>query len=142
VIGVDTNLLVALAIADHPRHSSAYAECEKLLQGWEKFALSSSIVAEFLHTVTDQRRFQPPHAMPSAIAWFREWSLRCEPTWLHETKFSIDLWLRWMDQYRLGRKRILDTRYAALLHSNNVKRLVTNNPDDFRIFGVFEIVTF
>ena len=37
---------------------------------------------------------------------------------------------------------ILDTQYAALLHTHGVKRLFTNNADDFRVFGVFELVMF
>ncbi len=45
-------------------------------------------------------------------------------------------------EFRLGRKRILDTQYAALLHTQNVRRWLTNNADDFRVFGVFELVTF
>jgi hypothetical protein len=47
-----------------------------------------------------------------------------------------------MVEFQLGRKRILDTQYAALLHAHGVRRLLTNNPDDFRVFGVFEIVMF
>ena len=47
-----------------------------------------------------------------------------------------------MIDFQLGRKRILDTQYAALLHTHGVRRLLTNNPDDFPVFNVFEIVTF
>ena len=53
----------------------------------------------------------------------------------------LDDWY-WMVQFRLGRKRILDTQYAALLHLHQISRLLTNNPDDFRLFGVFEIIGF
>ncbi len=40
----------------------------------------------------------------------------------------------------LGRKRILDTQLAATLHRHGVRRLLTSNPDDFRVFGVFELI--
>jgi hypothetical protein len=46
-----------------------------------------------------------------------------------------------MRQFNLGRKRILDTHLAAILHTNGVRRLLTSNPADFKIFGVLEIVT-
>jgi hypothetical protein len=62
--------------------------------------------------------------------------------WLKPNETSIQLWLTWMTEFRLGRKRILDTQYAALLHSHQAKRLITKNGDDFHIFGVFEIVPF
>lgn len=49
--------------------------------------------------------------------------------------------LRWMRQFDLGRKRILDTELAAVFHVAGVRRLFTSNPSDFAVFGVFEIVT-
>jgi hypothetical protein len=29
---------------------------------------------------------------------------------------------------------------AATLHRHGVRRLLTSNPDDFRVFGVFELI--
>jgi len=41
----------------------------------------------------------------------------------------------------LGRKRILDTHLAAILHTRGVRRLLTSNPADFTVFRVLETVT-
>jgi len=49
--------------------------------------------------------------------------------------------LRWMRQFNLGRKRILDTHLAAVLHGAGVRRLLTANPADFAVFGALETVT-
>jgi hypothetical protein len=46
-----------------------------------------------------------------------------------------------MRQFNLGRKRILDTHLAAILHTSGVRRLLTSNPADFAVFGVLETVT-
>jgi hypothetical protein len=46
-----------------------------------------------------------------------------------------------MRQYNLGRKCILDTQLAAILHTSGVRRLLTSNPSDFKVFGVLETVT-
>jgi len=48
--------------------------------------------------------------------------------------------LRWMRQFNLGRKRILDTHLAAVLHTAGVHRLLTSNPADFTLFGVLDTV--
>lgn len=56
------------------------------------------------------------------------------PECLHQT-------LRWMRHFNLGRKRILDTHLAAVLHTAGVRRLLTSNPADFAVFGVLETVT-
>jgi hypothetical protein len=50
------------------------------------------------------------------------------------------LYHEWMRTYQLGRKRILDTMLAANLHVAGVRRLFTSNPDDFRVFGTFELL--
>jgi hypothetical protein len=60
---------------------------------------------------------------------------------LESTPASARQALRWMRQFNLGRKRILDTQLAAIFHTSGVTRLLTSNPADFEVFGVFEIIT-
>jgi hypothetical protein len=60
---------------------------------------------------------------------------------LDTTAASSHQTLQWMRKFNLGRKRILDTYLAAVLHAAGVKRLLTSNPKDFALLGVFEIVT-
>jgi predicted nucleic acid-binding protein len=142
MIGIDANVLVALAAQSHPNHSQAAAVLERELSADEEIVLSSSVAAEFLHVVTDPRRLTPALEMIEAIRWLREWSAEVAPIWLNTNDDATERWLKWMTDLQLGRKRILDTQYAALLDTHGVRRLLTNNADDFRVFNVFEIVTF
>ena len=142
MIGVDANALVALAAETHPSHSRAATVFERELATDEEIILSVSVAAEFLHAVTDPRRLAPALEMTKAIRWLREWSIEVAPTWLNLTEEAVERWLNWMTELQLGRKRILDTQYAALLHAHGVRRILTNNADDFRVFNVFEIVMF
>ena len=142
MIGIDANVLVALAAQSHPSHSQALTVFERELAADEEIALSLSVAAEFLHVVTDPRRLTPALAMTEAIRWLLEWSTEVCPTWLSPNDAAFDRWLKWMTELQLGRKRILDTQYAALLHAHAVRRLLTNNADDFHVFNAFEIVTF
>ena len=142
MIGIDANVLVALAAKSHPSHTQAVSVFERELAADEEIVLSLSVAAEFLHAVTDPRRLTPALEITGAILWFREWSTEVAPTWLAPNEAAVERWLKWMTEFRLGRKRILDTQYAALLHAHGVRRLLTNNADDFRVFNVFEIVTF
>jgi len=142
MIGIDANVLVALAAKEHPSHSQAVAMFERELAADEEFILSPAVAAEFLHAVTDPRRLTPAQPMTEAIAWLRAWMTEVAPTWLAPNQAAIELWLKWMIEFQLGRKRILDTQYAASLHTHGVRRLLTNNADDFRVFDVFDIVTF
>ena len=142
MIGIDANILVALAVKEHPAHSQAVKIFERELAADEEIVWSLSVAAEFLHVVTDPRRIAPAREMTEALAWLQTWIAEVSPIWLTSSEAMIQLWLRWMAEFRFGRKRILDTQYAALLHTHGVKRLLTNNGDDLRVFGVFEIVAF
>jgi len=60
---------------------------------------------------------------------------------LQPTPASTHLTMEWIKRFALGRKRILDTHLAAVLHTAGINRLLTSDPGDFAVFGVFEIIT-
>jgi predicted nucleic acid-binding protein len=140
--GLDTNVLVALASSTHPSHAQAVNVFEQRLADGDEIALGLLIAAEFLHVITDPKRVTPPLEMREAIEWLDGWAARVQPKWLGPSQNTKDVWLAWMKQFQLGRKRILDTQYAALLYTNDVKTILTNNPDDFRVFRVFTLLTY
>jgi hypothetical protein len=49
--------------------------------------------------------------------------------------------LDWLKQYSLGRKRLLDTLLAATYHQAGITSLLTTNPADFAVFGVFRCIS-
>src|SRR3990172_7306198 len=100
MIGIDANVLVALAVEEHPSHSQAVAVFERELAADEDFILSSTVAAEFLHVITDPRRLTPAQTMIDAIAWLRAWATEVAPLWLVPSEASIELWLRWMAEFR------------------------------------------
>lgn len=109
MIGIDANVLVALAAKEHPHHSQAVSVFDRELAADEEIVLSPSVAAEFLHVVTDARRITPALDMNDALAWLRAWATEVAPVWLTPNDAAIELWLKWMAEFRLGRKRILDT---------------------------------
>ncbi len=78
--------------------------------------------------------------MMEAIDWIEEFLRERSVKLIEPTNASMAQTLTWMRQFRLGRKRILDTQLAAMLHTGGVYRLLTSNPGDFTIFGVFEMI--
>jgi len=139
--GLDCNILVQLAFTDHPDHVRANTAAQREVDGGHDLVFSSLIVTEFLHVVTDPRRFDPPLTMTEALDWIEELCAKPTVRLLEPTPESTRQTLRWLRQFNLGRKRILDTHFAATLHIAGVRRLLTHDPGDFRVFGVFEIVT-
>ncbi len=111
------------------------------VQRGNRLVFPSQVINEFLHVVTDPRRFNPPLTMNEALEWVETLLANPAVSLFEPTPESLRQTLRWMRQHNLGRKRILDTHLAALLHSAGVNRLLTSNPADFNVFGVFEIIT-
>lgn len=141
MIGVDCNILVQLAFADHPANAKTIAAVKAETDGGAQLVFPPLIATEFLHVATDQRRFSPPLTMTEALDWVEDFLANSNVSLLQPTDESFRQTLRWMRQFQLGRKRILDTHFAAVLHTSGVHRLFTGNPADFKIFGVFETIT-
>lgn len=141
MIGLDCNILVQLAIADHPANSATLAKVTAETAKAEKLVFPPLVATEFLHVVTDPRRIQPPLTMVEAISWLRTFLDSSSVGLVHSSDNSLRLTFEWMQKYNLGRKRILDTQLASILWTNGVSRLITSNPRDFEIFPELELVT-
>ncbi len=141
MIGVDCNVLVQLAFADHPANAKTFVAVQAETVQGTKLVFPSLVVNEFLHVATDVRRFNPPLTMTEALDWVDEFLANPTVELLESTTGSMDQTLRWMRKFSLGRKRILDTHLAAVLYTSGVRRLLTANPRDFTVFGVLETVT-
>jgi hypothetical protein len=51
---------------------------------------------------------------------------------------AVRLFFHWMERYRLGRKRLLDTFLAATYAVNGVDEILSSNARDY---GIFEALT-
>jgi predicted nucleic acid-binding protein len=140
MIGADTTFLVELEIQEHPAHASARALLQReVLDARVPLALAPQVLAEFIHIVTDPRRFQKPLPMAEAIAKARFWWNAAEVQHALPTDDSTRLALDWLQKHQLGRKRILDTQLAATLWNAGARRLISSNPADFQLLG-FEVL--
>jgi toxin-antitoxin system PIN domain toxin len=141
MIGLDCNILVQLAFGDHPAHTQTVAFVQAETARGTKLVFPSLVVNEFLHVVTDARRFAPPLTMTEALDWVEEFLKNPAVALVESDRTSVNQTLSWLRQFNLGRKRILDTYLAAALLSADVRRLLTSNPADFAIFKDLETLT-
>ena len=139
--GIDTGFLVALEITEHAVHTAARALLARLIGAGDRLALAPQVLAEFIHVVTDQRRFARPLEMSVARRIASEWWMGREVEQVFPDADSTQLFLAWMEQHRLGRKRLLDTQLAATYRSRGLVSILTTNPGDFGIFGEFTCLT-
>ncbi|TVR85887.1 MAG: hypothetical protein EA428_15140, partial [Spirochaetaceae bacterium] len=107
MIGLDTSFLVAFEIAEHPKHGRARTfALERYKEG---FALAPQVLTEFLHIVTDERRFERPLPMSGAVALAERWRDAVEVCLTPPGQEACTLFTSLLLEYRLGRKRLLNT---------------------------------
>ena len=141
MIGADTTFLVQLELIELPAHKAAHELLQReILQPQVPLALAPQVLAEFIHVVTDPRRFQKPLTADEAACRARFWWNAAEVQHVFPTDDATILFLDWMQRHQLGRKRILDTQLAAILWTAGVRHILTANPADFHIFG-FHLLT-
>jgi predicted nucleic acid-binding protein len=140
--GIDTDFLVAAEIREHPFHRHADELLQSLLAEGHDLALAPQTLAEFIHIVTDPKRMPQPLSIAEAISRAQHWWQAEEVLRLFPEGQTVTDFLGWLSRYQIGRKRLLDTLLAATFKQAGIKRLITNNERDFKIFGCFEIVTF
>ncbi|MCE2539903.1 MAG: PIN domain-containing protein [Acidobacteria bacterium] len=139
--GLDTNVLIYA-------HLPVFGESEQvrgylqrgLADDHCRFSLTALVLHEFVHIVTDARRFDPPVAMAEALAIARSYLNRTNIECLPVDEGSLRLALGLLDAHALGRRRIADTLLASTLLTHGVTTIVTCNPADFACFDGLAVV--
>jgi predicted nucleic acid-binding protein len=139
--GLDTGFLVAAEVAGHAEHSAARGTLARLVGTGDLIAVAPQVLAEFIHIVTDRRRFGSPLDMTAARQFAEQWWTARQVVQVFPNDAATRQFLTWVQQFSLGRKRLLDTLLAATYGEAGIKSLHTTNPADFAIFGVFTCVT-
>jgi predicted nucleic acid-binding protein len=138
MIGLDTTVLVAHEVEEAPGHERVRAHIASASRtASERYALAPQVLQEFLHVVTDPRRFERALDFPEALGRARFWWGSPDVARVHPGDRAFELAMEWMEAHRLGRKRVLDTALAAAYAERGIRRLATANPADFSVFGVF-----
>ncbi len=138
--GADTSFLVAVEIVEHASHADALRVLGELIARGDRVAVAPQVLAEFVHVVTDARRFQSPFSMETALDKSERWWNAAETEQVQPTDLVVARFHDWMRDYHLGRKRVLDTLLAATYREAGITSLLTLNTDDFAVFAEFAFV--
>ena len=139
--GFDTGFLVAAEVSDHPDHQQARSKLAALSAAGDTFSLAPQVLAEFIHVVTDPRRFANPLSMDVARDVAQKWWTAKEVVQVFPNTDATALFFLWHRSFALGRKRLLDTLLAATYRSAGINSLLTTNAHDFAAFGGFQCIT-
>lgn len=139
--GVDSNVLILThlpALADHRKVRSFMSE--QIEDPDVILVLTPGVLHEFVHVVTDERRFEPPVGMAEALALARLYLGRKNVEIVSADEAGLAEAFRRMERHGLGRKRIADTLLATTLIHHGVGELITCNPRDFQLFDDLSVV--
>jgi predicted nucleic acid-binding protein len=139
--GLDTGFLVAAEVSEHAHHAEARQVMARLFSAGDRIAIAPQVLSEFIHIVTDPRRFTRPLDMTAARHLAERWWSAKEVDGVFPDDAATRQFLTWLQQFSLGRKRLLDTFLAATYTQAGIRSLLTTNPADFAVFGAFAFVT-
>lgn len=141
ILALDTDVLVHWQMegAGHHREVAWFVE-RQVRQLGSSLGVSPQVLHEFLHVVTDPRRFERPMTMAAAVRRARDLWDAPEVTRVEPAPQVLHRTLALLQGLGLGRKRILDTALAATLEAAGVTRLATLNGRDYQVFGFLEIL--
>lgn len=143
MIGIDTTFLVHLEIKEALEHARAHEWLRRVvLDGSDVIALAPQVLAEFIHVVTDPKRFQVPLNITDAIGKASFWWNAREVRRIYPTPESTKWFLEWLSKHTLGRKRLLDTQLAATYFAAGIRKFLSTNARDYSVFGEFDLVTY
>jgi len=139
--GLDTSFLVAAEVAEHVDQANARTTIRQLVAAGDRIAIAPQVLGEFIHIVTDPRQFTQPLDLPTACGLAEQWWTATEIDRIFPTDAATAQFLAWLQQFSLGRKRLLDTLLAATYFQAGIRSVLTTNASDFAIFGVFSCIT-
>src|SRR5438876_5125608 len=139
--GLDTGFLVAAEVLEHADHLAARDKLARLLAASDRIAIAPQVLAEFIHIVTDPRRFVRPLDMTASLRIAEQWWTAREVERVFPDHAATRQFLAWLQQFSLGRKRLLDTLLAAIYKEAGIYSVLTTSPADFAVFGVFTCIT-
>jgi len=138
--GIDTGFLVAAEVVEHANHQAARAKIAAFVAAGDGFALAPQVLAEFIHVVTDGKRFTAPLSVDAARDLAQKWWTAQEVIRVIPGEAAVAQFFDWHRTHGLGRKRILDTLLAATYRSAGINSILTTDAKDFAGLGGFQCV--
>ena len=104
--GLDTSFLVAVEVGGHKDHHVARAVAESLRRKGDRFVIAPHVLAEFMHVVTDPRRFSSPLTMDQALRRAEAWWNSNDVDWALPDERAVTWFLKAMREERLRAQAI------------------------------------
>lgn len=129
---LDTNILVAASVAEHPSHAAATALLAKLTTEQTPLCISNQVCREFLVVLTRKPVSGREFTVEEALSALETWRAACAV--LDEGTVVLEELLGLVRDHGVKGKQVHDANIVATMRSNGIARLATLNPADFKRF--------
>ena len=139
MILLDTNILVHAAGAQSLRHAKAKELRDQAAGGQFEACIAAQVLTEFYAVVTDPRRFQPPLTPSQAqreLRTYRSSSLKL----IVPKEATVTRMLNLLGSRSVRSGKIFDVFLVATMLDNGVRRIYTENIDDFKGINGIEAI--
>src|SRR5437868_14778553 len=97
--GLDTGFLVAREVLEHAEHVAARDTLARLVTAGDLIAIAPQVLAEFIHIVTDPRRFSHPLDITAARRLAEQWWTAREVVRVFPDDAATGQFLAWLEQF-------------------------------------------
>ena len=97
--GLDTGFLVAAEVAEHADHTAAQETLGRLIAASDQIAIAPQLLAEFIHIVTDPRRFSKPLDIAAARNAAEQWWTARDAVRVFPDDGATRQFLSWLQQF-------------------------------------------
>lgn len=141
--GIDACFLIDLYWEDSPRHADAVKTLRAFSHNpTDELLVYHNVFNEFVHTITDTRRFENALSMKDALDIVDLWCDMEQVRVVYPSDSSFKRAVTWHKLYGLGRKRLNDTAMAACYAVEGASSILTANPKVFEIFETFRLINY
>lgn len=140
MVGLDSCFLIDLYWEDSPRHAAVLKKFNEIAASGQDVCVYYNCFNEFIHVITDKKRFENAFSMEEALSVVDEWRDLENVKILFPDEQSFGRTVAWLSVYKLGRNRLNDTNMAESYVHSGVSSVITANPKDFEIFSELKII--
>jgi len=139
--GVDADFLIYAQVPSFEQHVQVRKFIVEQLKAENiTLVLTANILHEFIHALTNGRRFSPPFSMAEAIdaarAYLNKSNIECISVDDDIMKRSLEL----LEKYQLGRQQVADTLLVASYLANQINEIITCSPLDYAVFKEIKVI--
>jgi predicted nucleic acid-binding protein len=129
---VDTSVIVAASVAEHPSHATARDTIDRLVRDRTPLCFSPQVCREILVVLTRQPVAGRTFTLEEALAVLAGW--RSATNLLIENVAVVDTLETLVERHAVRGKQVHDCNLVAVMLVHKVDRLLTRNPTDFKRF--------